>query len=303
MYIEIYIDVVFVLNFVMDFIILLLEKRLLKRQTPLARLFLGAMFGAFLMCVIVLVPKLNYILYLGLSYFLTSMLIIIITFRPKGLRELLKLTAIMYIIAIVLGGIMFALLYYTSFGYGLSIMMTKDVIGPMTLSHLLLMLVIAVMLFVVFAHIFTKITNMSRKIYTIKMYVKDKEIITCGLLDTGNNLFDPITKVPVIIGENVIIKSFIGDEDFELFQDLTKDIYHITDNYNRLKKIIDFNIRLIPYTSIGNDNGMLIGFVVDKVIVETGKEAKLRNNIVLALHNKKLSVDNSYNVLLHPNLI
>ncbi len=302
MYVEIYLDVVFAVNFILDFIILLLERRISRKRVSLNRIFLGALVGASLMCVIILIPKMNYILYLAFSYFFSSALIICVTFKPKKIKELIKLTLLLYMIAILLGGIIFTLYYYSIVGYGLTRIFSKDVFKGLDLQILLLLLCLAVVIWVIFINIFFKVVNVSKSIYDIGIFFQNKEMKINALLDTGNALYDPISHWPVIIGEIEIFKNYLNTEQYEALQTMATNIYDLQ-NLEKNQQLLGVNFRWIPYSSLGNDNGMLLGIALDKVIVHSGKQSKENKDVVIALYNKKLTKDNSYSVLLHPKLI
>lgn len=302
MYIEVYLDVVFAVNFILDFIILLLERRISRKNISINRIFLGAFTGALLMCIIVLIPQLNYIIYLSFSYFISSALIVFVTFRPKKIIELIKLTLLLYMIAILLGGIIFTLYYYTRVGVGLNNLLDNSLIGGLDLQMLLMLVCLAIVIWMIFINIFFKLMNVSKNIYEVGIYYHDKELKISGLLDTGNTLYDPISQWPVIIGEIDILKPCFNNEQFESLKQMTTNVYDLQ-NIEHIKKELGLNIRWIPFTSLGNENGMLIGIVLDKVIVYVGKNKKENKNVVIGLYSNKLSRDNSYNVLLHPKLI
>ena len=66
----------------------------------------------------------------------------------------------------------------------------------------------------------------------------------------------------------------------------------------------EIKLRLIPFKSLGNDNGILIGFVPDsiKVYLDNGIK-KLTDEIIVAIYNDKLATDEQYNGLLHPEIL
>lgn len=51
-YYELYIDVLFIVNFLMDYILLLVAKKVLRISSPYGRICLGALLGAFLTCLV-----------------------------------------------------------------------------------------------------------------------------------------------------------------------------------------------------------------------------------------------------------
>ena len=56
MYYELYIDILFLVNFMMDYILLLLIKKILKCTATLGNISLGALTGALLTCLVVALP-------------------------------------------------------------------------------------------------------------------------------------------------------------------------------------------------------------------------------------------------------
>lgn len=301
-YIEIYLDVVFAVNFILDFIILLLERRISRKNISINRVFLGAFVGASLMCIIVLIPQLNYIIYLAFSYFISSTLIVFVTFRPKKVLELVKLTLLLYMIAILLGGIIFTLYYYTRIGVDINHLLINSSFGGLDLQMLLLLVCLAIIIWMIFINIFFKLMNVSKNIYEVDLFYHDIELKISGLLDTGNTLYDPISQWPVIIGEIDILKPCFDEYNFMTLKQMATNVYDLQ-NIENIKNKLGLNIRWIPFTSLGNENGMLIGIVLEKVVVYVGKNKKENKNVVIGLYNNKLSKDNSYNVLLHPKLI
>jgi stage II sporulation protein GA (sporulation sigma-E factor processing peptidase) len=81
---------------------------------------------------------------------------------------------------------------------------------------------------------------------------------------------------------------------------MINNMYDMT-RISSIKEGLDFNIRCIPFSSLGEENGLLLGIVTDKISISTKDGLKEYSNIVIAIYNKKLSNDNSYNVLLHPS--
>jgi stage II sporulation protein GA (sporulation sigma-E factor processing peptidase) len=284
----------------MDFIILWLENKICKKHASAIKLLIGALIGAVEMCIIVIMPFKNYLFNLIIGYFISSLSIVYITYRPKRIIELIKLTVLMYIIAIALGGLMFAIYYYTSIGYGMNQIINHEQFDNINIYFFLLIIMISVVIFIIVFKLFQRTATVSKNIFNIKITIKENNIETNALLDTGNNLYDPITNDPVIIGEIGMIKDFLSKSEFEQFKDMINNKYDMT-RISSIKEGLDFNIRCIPFSSLGEENGLLLGIVTDKISISTKDGLKEYSNIVIAIYNKKLSNDNSYNVLLHPS--
>lgn len=302
MYLEVYIDIVFIINLVMDLVILWLVQVFSRRKVSFIRLFSGAIIGAIMMCIIVILPYHNFVFNMVLGYLVTSLLIVFITFKPTRMSELLKLTITMYIIAVMLGGIMFALYYYSYFGTTINQLISGSYKMDMKIGLFILILLFAVVIFRLISKIMTRTLSTNKNLFDIQININDTKISVNGLLDTGNNLYDPITKNPVIIGECELLKNILPEQKYKKLSNISNNIYEITDfiefgKANRLK------LRLIPFSSLGNENGMLLGIVTDTVSIYLGDKTKSFHDVVIAIYNKKLSNDNSYQVLIHPELI
>ena len=60
---------------------------------------------------------------------------------------------------------------------------------------------------------------------------------------------------------------------------------------------------MVPFMSIGKENGMLIGIRVDKIIIHNEEETIQKSKVIVCLYNKKLTKDNKYNALIGLNLL
>ena len=100
---KIYIDLVLIINFFFDFIIIYGTKYILKLHTKLYRILLGSIFGS--LSILLLFISLNN-LSLFILKFVISIFIILITF---GRRNFLKNFLYFYLISIILGGSIYLL--------------------------------------------------------------------------------------------------------------------------------------------------------------------------------------------------
>ena len=58
-------------------------------------------------------------------------------------------------------------------------------------------------------------------------------------------------------------------------------------------------IYIIPFKSVGKDEGMLYGIQVDELIISHAKFHKKTKDAIIGIYNGKLSNDNRYNAILH----
>ena len=113
---------------------------------------------------------------------------------------------------------------------------------------------------------------MDRSLFPVKIALESKEIQLTALCDTGNSLMEPITRKPVSIIEKGRLEPFINA---------------------KIKYLV------VPYNSVGKEHGMMNAFVADYVAVD-GIVVK---NAIIGIHEGKLSQNNMYQMLLHPDMM
>jgi len=112
MYYEFYIDVFFLVNFLMDFCVLSVSKKILKCPATYRSICLGALIGSLLTCVVVILPLQYDFVKFAISHGLISIFMIKTGLRVKWNRQFLKVYAVVYMSAVLIGGIFSALGHY-----------------------------------------------------------------------------------------------------------------------------------------------------------------------------------------------
>ena len=285
---EVYVDIVFVVNLFMNIFILWVVNLLARKRCKYRRLALGGFLMSFIYLILILFAPLR-----GVSNILTSVFLVmvgvIVTFSPRSIKDFLGLMGLSYVSAFMLGGFGFALFYLI----GISI--------PYFSFRLLL---VSVTIFYLGIKIFLRIfkrRQMGRQVfYLIKIYYKEGDVTLTALVDTGNSLYDPLSDAPVIIAEFNCIKHFLPDVlRLRFYENKENDVCGMA----TALEVSEFKIRLIPFVSIGKQNGMLLGFRPDKVEIHQDNNIIILNNVVVGIYNCRLSRDGTYQGLLNPELI
>ena len=121
---------------------------------------------------------------------------------------------------------------------------------------------------------------------------EEKEINVKAMLDTGNMLKDPITKMPVVVIEKEKLNETLPKELLENIERILggeKDCY----NYELDDEYVN-KIKIIPFSSIGKQNGLMIGIKADEITIQ-GDEFKEYKNVIIGISPQKLS--NNYSAL------
>ncbi len=293
----IYVDVVLIENLLMNYIILFATAVVLKLKIKQIRVILASLVGA-IYTIISYISGLkiysNFFLKLILSF-----VIIYIAFNPKSLKKLLKFTLIFYLTSFVFGGAAFALIYVVK---PQELLKNNGLI--LNSNSLKIIFVSAIIAFVIIIIGFKVVKNkISAKdmFCNIEVIINMKKIETKAMIDTGNFLKEPITNTPVIVIEHTLLYECIPKEILNHIESiLGGDFSEISD---KVREEYISRLKVIPFSSLGKQNGMLLGIKADKVIIKNEEEEKEKQNVIIGIYNKSLTKKGEYRALLGIELI
>lgn len=195
---KVYIDLILIINFLFDFILLLATSIILKRNVKIIRIILGALFGS--LTTLSLFIRFNTI---ELFFFkvVVSTLMILVSFGFKDYKYFFKNIYYLYMISILLGGIIYFINIQFSYKNEGLLFVTKGAGINVIIGGIFSIII----LYRYIKQVKLLKTNYN-KYYKIRIYFKNGQILTFNsFLDTGNKLIDPYKKWPIIlINENKI---------------------------------------------------------------------------------------------------
>jgi stage II sporulation protein GA (sporulation sigma-E factor processing peptidase) len=290
---NIYVDVLFLENIIINYLVLALTARFVKRDVRALRKFLGALVGAIYVILLIAKPELKFYNSI-MAKFLLSLFIIAITFNFKKPINFVKAVAAFYGVSFIFAGSGLAFEYMLNEGDFFDIGLVKI---DSKWTVLLMSLIVAVIIGKVLWEIVSFSASRSKLILSVKIIFGEKEVKIKALLDTGNSLIEPFNGLPVIVAEIDALKSVLPEDIFNICKNGNGEmIEKIAETISQSYWMCRF--RLIPFTSIGNQSGMLLGFKPDKVLVSEKEGEKIVNDSIIALYNKELSNGQGYKALL-----
>ena len=217
-----------------------------------------------------------------------------LAFTPKTLKEMLKMMVFFYLTSFVFGGAALSVIYMVNTGK-ISIQ-NGMIIGSYTLKTILIGVIIAFIV-VILAFKLVKAKFSKKDLFcSINIKINGKEIKTIAMLDTGNLLKEPITNIPVIVVEHTLLQDAVPKEILDNIEKiLGGDLEEIPEN---IKNEYMSKLKVIPFTSLGKQNGMLLGLKADGVELEEAEGVKKVDKIMIGMYNKKLSKKEEYSALL-----
>ena len=121
------------------------------------------------------------------------------------------------------------------------------------------------------------------------------------MVDTGNMLKDPITGNPVIVVEATLLENILPQEILQNLENIIGGEFENVTEEIRNKYIS--KLKLIPYSSLGRQNGMLLGIKADEVEIIKEDESIKKDNIIIGIYNKSLTKRGEYRALIGIELI
>lgn len=296
----VYVDVVFLLNFLIDFLLLWLTMLVRKQRSPYWRIGVGALIGAFY-TVALFVPGWHW-LFPWLTKLLISALMVFVAFGYRSYLSFLRNWGMFYFISFVIGGGMFAAHYI--------LLERETVVNGAVLTEGSGMGSPITWTFVVFGFPlmwwYSRLTFRSlnerqmvqRYLVTVELTVNGRTVRGTGLIDTGNQLRDPLTRTPVIVAEVKFVAPLLPDS----FRDLLKD-KDFTHGIARLPVEWMKRVKLIPFRGVSRDGDLMVAFKPDKVRIVSDEKMIEGLSVFVGLDGGCLSSDGTYQVIVHPSCL
>lgn len=287
-----YVDIIFLENIFMNSIILLATGVILKAPIRILRNLIASTIGS-IYAIIIYVSNIeiysNFFLKLVLSF-----AIIYVAFKPVNIKYFLKHIVIFYLTSFTFGGVAFALLYFVS---PQDILLQDGVlIGTYPMK---IILAGGILGFIIITISFKNIKGRLNKkdmFCNITLNSSNKKTKITAIIDTGNFLRDPITKIPVIVVEKDKLK--------ELLPEIILDnVTNIINGKNVELGEYASKIRAIPFKSLGKENGLLLGIKMDEVEVEYQDANHQIKNVIIGIYNGTLSRNGKYSGLIGLDII
>jgi stage II sporulation protein GA (sporulation sigma-E factor processing peptidase) len=275
-----------------------------KRNTTIRRLLIAAATGGLTAVIVGIFPWMNVIIRFFLMTVISSVIMLVIAYGKMNKADFIKQVITLYLLTYFLGGLINSIYYQTNFGINM-VRLGNLLFSNLTWKAVLLFIIPVIPVTFCGLWLFRIINSKKRDTLDTELFFGDNCVSTKGLVDTGNCLYDPVFRKPVIIIENILLKELIP---MDLYQELLMIKRSIADNapYIENQDVLCTNqikIRIIPYKSIGKQKGMLLGLVLDKVLVKQGKDTICNEKVTAAIYDDILSTGNEYHVILHKELL
>lgn len=279
----VYIDSLFLLNFVVDYLLLLCAGRLAGEVLHRGRLALGAGLGAAYAAAIFF-PGMGFLLH-PLCKVGVGILALMIGYG--GSRRLLRVCLMFFAVSAAFGGGIFALELLG--GRGLTL---KNGIFYSAMD-LRLILLSAAGCYVLLTLLFQRSARHGcRELVPAELTLAGRRVTLTALVDTGNTLTDPLTGRPVMVVEGASLAPLFPPgqaPDSAILRDPVGAIEHYSAQPGWRGRW-----RLLPYQAVGVECGMLLALQVDRAVID----AEDHGALLVALSPTGVSDGGGYSALI-----
>lgn len=273
----VYVDVLVCVNLIVDFFLLMGTAKFLVLPIKKKKILLGALLGG-AYSLIIFVPNFNMAMSIICSL-LAALLIIFVSFGFYNLKSFIKKIATFYAFSLLFTGSIFLL--QSIFKSQNSLINNGIVYINISPIILIIFTGISYILIRLFQRLIGR-NNIEKEYYKAKIEVKGKTCNILGKVDTGLNLTEPFSNLPVIVVDPLMLKPML---------EIDKCMF---DKANELK------FRVIPFHAMGKE-GTLKAFKPDNIVIYKGNES-LEKEAYIAICEKG-ELNGEFNALINPLIV
>lgn len=298
---DIYLDIVWALNFLFDSLLLYLTAVILKRNVKLWRIFLGGFIGSLL--ILLMFSPFNVVAGHPFIKFLFSIFMVAAVFGYKRFKYFFNGLLTFYLLTFLVGGILIGAHYFLQFESSLSarafIGLVQGFGDPVSWLFVLTCFPLA-------WH-FSKKTLDSlemtkinyNELVDVNIKIFRTELHMRGLVDSGNQLYDPISKMPVMVVSLSHLRGKVPEFLMEAAANPEGIISGETDFPGELKA----KMRVIPCKVLGQEHHLLLAVKPDGVAIEKkGLSLRIKKCLV-TFTIQQLSSDDRFQCIVHPKML
>ncbi|MDP4096928.1 sigma-E processing peptidase SpoIIGA [Paenibacillus sp. P96] len=299
----VYIDLIFLTNLLIDAVLLLVTAWMRKLRPAWWKLLLSAALGA-MYVVMMFIPQLSF-MFTFLIKFGLSVCMLLTAFGFGGLQNFLRTTGAFYVVNFVAAGGILGVHYLLQSRGELFNGIWFTATGVMSFETRMAFWFIFCVFGVVML-IFYSVQATRRRTEQISTFIGEVEVcidgvcVKCtGLLDTGNQLNDPMTRLPVMVMEASLWSDYLPQDWSRFLTNGEADnlVMNLEETY-----VWRDRLRLVPYRGINRSMAFMLAVKPDEVKVTMKDQTFTHHRVLIGLDGGKLSSEGRYQAVIHPEL-
>ena len=281
MYREVYIDVVFAANLLMDYILLRLTGIVLKYQGSRRRCLAAAIAGALFSCLCLYVRAEMAVLTVMLQISCAAVMMRI-AYRIHDGKHLAGAVLFFFGMTFLTGGFWKAVSGNTRVTMLLFLGCAAGTYGGLSILVFLM----------------ERIKASRANVYPVTLTYHGSELRTCGLYDTGNLLNDPVNHAPVSVADPEMLACLLSN-------DLIRRLEHLKENPEEIEstEIADLKPHYLSFQTVGREMQLILAVTLEDLCIQTPGEWIHVSAPVLALSSEPFALGKEYKVILNSRLL
>ena len=298
----VYLDVIWALNLLFDSLLLYLTAIFLKRRIQLWRIIAGGFIGSLI--ILLSFTPLNAYTSHPISKLICSMFMVLIAFGFKRLTFFFKALMTLYVSTFLIGGAIMGAHYFIQSDLELSVKVLASSVKGYGDPISWLFVLIGFPLAWHFARKNVESMEMTKiqfeQIVDVELHIDNETLHFKGLVDSGNQLYDPLSKLPVMfvsvkdqveaIPESVNKLAAADPEQFIMgSQDISHEWQH--------------RLRIIPYKVVGQEHQLIVAIKPDLILIEHNGVQYLCEKGLVSFTMQQLSAEDAFQCIVHPKML
>lgn len=279
---EVYIDIVFAANLLMDYILLRLTGIVLRRKNSRRRCLVAAAAGALFACLNLYIQAEKPGVLTMVLQVVCAMFMIWIAYEIHDVKHLIGATLFFFGMTFLTGG------------FWMAVSENREVTVVLffacaTATYAGLSLTISLM---------ERIKESRAHIYPITLKYRGQLQEAYGLYDTGNCLCDTVSGAPVSVADPEILRRILSDE-------LTERLLHFQEKPEEIEstEIADLKPHYLSFQTVGREMQLILAVTLEDLCIQTPGERIHVSGPVLALSSEPFALGKEYKVILNSRLL
>ncbi|MGG1398303.1 sigma-E processing peptidase SpoIIGA [Bacillus salipaludis] len=292
----VYLDVIWALNLLFDTLLLYLTAIFLKRKIRLWRLLSGGFIGSLI--ILLSFTPIHAFSNHPITKLSFSVLMILATFGYKRLVYFIKALMTLYVSTFLIGGALIGAHYFLQTdsillaglkGFGDPISWLFVFIGFPIAWH--------------FSKKNVEGMEMTKiqfdQIVSVNLTINSETYSFKGLVDSGNQVYDPLTRLPVMF---ISIKNQMEGMS-ESIKRMAANTETLLMGEEELPSEWQNKLRIIPFRVVGQEHQLIMAVKPDSILIEKNGDCFLCEKGLVSFTLQELSPDDAFQCIVHPKML
>lgn len=296
-----YLDLIWLLNFAIDYLLLWLTAHIGRKAYKRWRLVLASAVGSSYILILFFPPLAEF--YSFLTKCLLSVVIVYVAFGFGTVQQFIRSFFTFCFVSFLTGGGLLAIHYMLNSQYqvmqGIVATQSSGYGDPVSWLFVLIGFPLLFWFSQRQWHQNERINLTSQILADVELYFDQSKVILKGIIDTGNKLYHPLNMKPVIVVEERSLKFVVPSH---VLQALSR-----MDEWGKEEWAIDekwlARVSFIPYRSVGQKGAILPTLTPDEVVVRFGQHAVRTDQVLVGVSPMPLSINGQFQAVIHPDLL